>query len=75
MTYSSNTFTYFDKSYTLNLTLYTLSSSSSTSMVDPVSLDGQDIESFEYSTKLNSLVVEGKVIYQDKYGKVDRLFT
>lgn len=72
MNYSPNTFTYSDKTYTLNVTLYSSSDNMKTSV--PVSFDPKDIQLFEYSTKLNALTVEGKIIYEDRYAKVDKFF-
>ena len=73
MTYSSNTFSYSGNTYTLNLTLYSASTAVKKSAT--VSFDGRDIELFEYSTKLNSFTIDGRVIYRDRYAKVDKFMT
>lgn len=67
MTYSSNTFTYSGYTYTLDISLFTEDISTA--------FDGKDIEQFEYSTKLNSFVVDGKVVYRDRYARVDKFMS
>ena len=71
MKQESNTFKYSNKTYTLTITLKSSQQSADPSM--SISLDGQSIESFEYSTKLNDLLVTGKITYVDRYAKVDKL--
>ena len=73
MNYSPNTFTYSGKQYTLNITLYTSTGSEKTDLHS--ALTGNEIEVFEYSTKLNSLLVEGKVLYVDRYAEIDKFLS
>lgn len=68
-----NTFQSVNKTYTLNISLETLPGSNGQTK-PVVGLDALGIELFEYSTKLNSLLVEGRVVYADKYAGIDRLF-
>jgi len=37
-----------------------------------VTLDIQGIEEFTYASELNSLLLTGSIVYEDKYGLVDR---
>ena len=40
--------------------------------IDSVMLDGNDIIKFEWSGKMNDLVLHGKIHYIDKYGRCDK---
>ena len=61
MNQNRNTFKYSNKNYTINVVLYTSDSDDDLRIV----FDANDIEVVEYSTKLNGLLVDGKVIYTD----------
>ena len=64
MNYSPNTFKYSNKQYTLTLTLHSYGPGG-VSNVPSSTLNGSDISEFAYSSKLNSLLVEGRIIYLD----------
>lgn len=53
--------------------LYNLAASESDRL--NAALNCYDIESFEYSTKLNSFVIDGKIAYTDKYAIVDKFLS
>jgi len=63
MNQNRNTFKYSNKNYTINIVLYTATGSEVTDL--NTAFDANDIEVVEYSTKLNELLVTGKVIYVD----------
>lgn len=73
MDYSQNTFKYSNKNYTLNVLLYTETGDENTRV--EAALNGNDIELLRYSQSLNSLVIDGKIIYMDKYAAVDKLLS
>lgn len=68
---TSNTFKYSNKTYTIIATLYTNTGNKDTDV--RISLDPVDIELLEYEGKLNDLLLKGKVVYTDKYARVDRM--
>lgn len=70
--YNSNTFKCksSNKVYTLLVTLFTKSGDPKDDL--QVSLDAADIEEVTYESKLNDLLLRGKVIYVDKYAMVDK---
>ena len=59
MNHSQNTFKYSNKQYTLNILLYTSTGDENTDM--KVAFNGGDIELLEYGSKLNSLLIDGKI--------------
>ena len=63
MNNSRNTFKYSNKTYSLDIDLYTSTGNEKTDL--KIALDLNDTELFDYSTKLNSLLVEGKIVYLD----------
>lgn len=68
---ASNTFKYSNKTYTITATLYTNTGDKETDV--NIGLDPTDIECIEYEGKLNDLLLRGKVVYVDKYARVDRI--
>lgn len=67
--YSNNCFKYSNKKYTFFVNLYTGNGKEDDLRV---SLDAADIEEFVYENKLNDLVMQGHVIYTDKYAQIDK---
>lgn len=73
MNHSPNTFKYSNKQYSLAITLWSQQEDGTSTLT--TGLDGGDVESFEYSTKLNSLLVEGKIVYFDQYAFIDKFLS
>lgn len=73
MNHSQNTFKYSNKQYTLNILLYTSTGDENTDM--KVAFNGGDIELLEYGSKLNSLLIDGKILYVDRYAMVDKFLS
>ena len=69
--YDSNTFKYSNHTYTVAVNLYTKTTDPNDSIA--VSLDAVDIDELVYESKLNDLLVQGHIIYTDKYAMVDKL--
>jgi hypothetical protein len=69
--YSNNIFEYSNRSYSCNVILYTKGSDASNDM--RLACDASAIEELVYDSSLNDLVINGHIIYVDRYGTVDKL--
>lgn len=69
---TSNTFKYSNKTYTINVNLFTNTDEPSQKI--DISLDPADIEEVMYEGCLNELLITGHVVYTDRYGAVDKMF-
>lgn len=69
--YASNIFEYSNRSYTCMVTLYTKEQNPDNDM--RMVCDSRDVEEIVYEGKLNDLLLQGHIIYTDRYGNVDKL--
>ena len=73
MNHSPNTFKYSNRLYTLNVSMYAIADDGTTSLRQ--SLTAGDIEQIQYSSKLNALLIDGKIVYVDQYAMVDKFLS
>lgn len=70
--YSNNIVKYSNTAYVVTATI-SPDANMPSKTEDAVSLDGYSIEEISYTSSLNSLVITGRLICTDKYGRLDKL--